>query len=61
MAKSPGMGCLSGATWWRCVVLDEGHLIKNEASEISRAVRRMHCATALLLTGTPLQVVGAAA
>ena len=55
MAKSPGMGCLAGATWWRCVVLDEGHLIKNELSEISRAVRRMHCATALLLTGTPLQ------
>ena len=28
--------------WWRYVILDEGHIIKNEASDISKAVRRFH-------------------
>ena len=37
------------------VVLDEGHIVKNEASDISKAVRKLHCERALLLTGTPLQ------
>ena len=56
MAKSPTMAsCLAGGTWWRYVVLDEGHVLKNEGSEISRAVRRLHFGGALLLTGTPLQ------
>ena len=56
MAKAPAMAsCLAGATWWRCVVLDEGHVIKSESSEIARAVRRMKCVSALLLTGTPIE------
>jgi hypothetical protein len=37
------------------MVLDEGHVIKNEASQISQAVRGFHFQNALLLTGTPLQ------
>ena len=41
--------------WWRYLVIDEGHVIKNDASLISQAVRRIHFAHALLLTGTPLQ------
>ncbi|KAH8064822.1 helicase [Aureococcus anophagefferens] len=40
---------------WRCLVLDEGHVIKNHETEIARTVRKMHFVTALLLTGTPLQ------
>ncbi|KAJ8613507.1 hypothetical protein CTAYLR_002183 [Chrysophaeum taylorii] len=56
MAKSPAMAtALAGGTWWRYVVLDEGHLVKNENAEISRAVRRFHFGHCLLLTGTPLQ------
>ena len=33
----------------------QGHVIKNDESQISQAVRRFHFAHALLLTGTPLQ------
>ncbi|KAH8049693.1 helicase [Aureococcus anophagefferens] len=56
MAKSPAMASsLGSGMWWRYVVLDEGHIIKNELSDISRAVRKLHCERALLLTGTPLQ------
>lgn len=56
MAKSPSMStALAGQTWWRYLVLDEGHLVKNEESEISKAVRRIHFGHCLLLTGTPLQ------
>ena len=56
MAKSQSMqSVLGGQMWWRYVILDEGHIIKNEASDISKAVRRFHFEHALLLTGTPLQ------
>ena len=56
MAKSPAMASsLGSGMWWRYVVLDEGHIIKNELSDISKAVRKLHCERALLLTGTPLQ------
>jgi SWI/SNF-related matrix-associated actin-dependent regulator of chromatin subfamily A member 5 len=47
------------ATWSRLhfqyIVLDEGHKIKNHLTQISQAVRRLHCENRLLLTGTPLQ------
>ena len=46
---------LSHRTYWRYLVLDEGHVIKNEESQVSRAVRGFHFENALLLTGTPLQ------
>ena len=56
MAKSPNMkNVLKSRTHWRYVVLDEGHVIKNEESQISQAVRGFHFQAALLLTGTPLQ------
>ncbi|MDC0526041.1 SNF2-related protein [bacterium] len=32
-----------------------GHVIKNDASQVSQALRKFHCAHCLLLTGTPLQ------
>ena len=56
MAKSPAVQTqLSSRSWWRYLIIDEGHVIKNHASQISQAVRRFHFSNALLLTGTPLQ------
>lgn len=56
MAKSPNMqAVLAHRRWWRYLVIDEGHVIKNEHSQISQAVRSFHYGNALLLTGTPLQ------
>jgi len=40
---------------WRCVVLDEGHKVKNESSLVSQAVRKLKAECVVLLTGTPLQ------
>lgn len=40
---------------WRCLVVDEAHRLKNQASRLVeqlRSIRRDHC---VLLTGTPLQ------
>ena len=42
---------------FRYLVLDEAQRIKNESSLAGVAVRHMRKAGALLLTGTPLQVV----
>jgi SNF2 family DNA or RNA helicase len=56
MVKSPSMATtLAHRMHWRYMVLDEGHVIKNEESQISKAVRGFHFQNALLLTGTPLQ------
>ena len=55
MAKSPETARCLSMTWWRYLVIDEGHVIKNDASLISQSVRKVHFAHALLLTGTPLQ------
>jgi SWI/SNF-related matrix-associated actin-dependent regulator of chromatin subfamily A member 5 len=37
---------------WRCVVLDEGHKVKNENSLVSQAVRKLKTECVVLLTGT---------
>jgi SWI/SNF-related matrix-associated actin-dependent regulator of chromatin subfamily A member 5 len=56
MAKNPEMRhALISSVYWRVVVLDEGHIVRNENSIIAGVVRRMHYEHALLLTGTPLQ------
>ena len=56
MAKSPNVHSqLAARSWWRYLIIDEGHVIKNDGSQISQAVRRFHFTHALLLTGTPLQ------
>ena len=56
MAKSPMLRtALVQKVHWRLLVLDEGHVLKNAETEISSTVRKMHFASALLLTGTPLQ------
>lgn len=36
-------------------VLDEGHIIKNSASKLSKAVKRMRAEHRLILSGTPIQ------
>jgi TATA-binding protein-associated factor len=43
-------------TPWAYVVFDEGHVLRNEKSAVSRAARRLRAAHRLVLTGTPLQV-----
>jgi SWI/SNF-related matrix-associated actin-dependent regulator of chromatin subfamily A member 5 len=56
MVKSPNMmHTLTSRIHWRYLVLDEGHMIKNEGAQISQVVRKVRCVSALLLTGTPLQ------
>lgn len=40
---------------WRYVVADEGHKLKNETSDVSRALQTIRAEYRLLLTGTPLQ------
>lgn len=40
---------------WRCLIIDEAHRLKNEASMFSQNIRNCNCEHRLLLTGTPLQ------
>lgn len=40
---------------FRYLVIDEGHIIKNEQTEISASLRKLNFGASLLLTGTPLQ------
>jgi SWI/SNF-related matrix-associated actin-dependent regulator of chromatin subfamily A member 5 len=40
---------------WGCLVLDEGHRLKNEASQAAGAVAHLHRRCTVLLTGTLLQ------
>lgn len=55
MAKSPNLTSLFRRQHFNLLVLDEGHKIKNEKSQISQAVRAIHRENAMILTGTPLQ------
>ncbi|KAJ9644614.1 hypothetical protein H2199_003577 [Coniosporium tulheliwenetii] len=48
-------GWFKTAFVWRYVVLDEGHKIKNNLTDISRALQGMQAEHRLILTGTPLQ------
>lgn len=40
---------------WRYIILDEGHKIKNEKSNVSHALQSLKAEHRLLLTGTPMQ------
>ncbi|TPX54109.1 hypothetical protein CcCBS67573_g09617 [Chytriomyces confervae] len=48
-------GWFSQKRGWRCVVLDEGHKIKNEKSNVSNVVYGIPSTYRFILTGTPLQ------
>ncbi len=40
---------------WRSVILDEGHHIKNENSELAKSCRNLRARFKVILTGTPVQ------
>lgn len=40
---------------WNYMVLDEGHVIRNSATKLSRAIKQLRPRNRLLLTGTPVQ------
>ena len=40
---------------WDYVILDEGHVIKNPSTKISKSINAIVCKKRLLLTGTPIQ------
>ena len=45
---------VSGVKWAYCV-LDEGHAVRNPASKVAQAARRVDAQHRLLLSGTPIQ------
>ncbi|PRW60864.1 SNF2 super family [Chlorella sorokiniana] len=56
MAKSKDwQNALARTLRWRYLVLDEGHKIKNEETQLAHAMRLIQRQQTLLLTGTPLQ------
>ncbi|KAI0226362.1 hypothetical protein LSAT2_023051 [Lamellibrachia satsuma] len=40
---------------WNYCILDEGHIIKNSKTKLSRAVKQLNCRHRLILSGTPIQ------
>ena len=56
MAKAANVQTkLAHRSWWHYLIVDEGHVLKNDQSQVSQALRKFHCARCVLLTGTPLQ------
>jgi SWI/SNF-related matrix-associated actin-dependent regulator of chromatin subfamily A member 5 len=55
MVKNTQIRSLISTTYFHYVVLDEGHIIKDNTTFVSNAVRKIHSRYRLLLTGTPLQ------
>ena len=48
-------GWLKKAFVWNYVILDEGHRIKNDESQVSKSLQSLSAEFRLILTGTPLQ------
>ncbi|XP_013387250.1 TATA-binding protein-associated factor 172-like [Lingula anatina] len=44
-----------GAIKWNYCILDEGHIIKNGKTKISKSVKQLVCNHRLILSGTPIQ------
>ncbi len=55
MVKSDKFNNSLNRIHFRYLVIDEGHIVKNELTLISKTLRKLHFSAALLLTGTPLQ------
>lgn len=49
------VGRLAGDYEWNYCVLDEGHIVKNAASKLSKAIKQYRACHRLVLTGTPIQ------
>ena len=55
MACNPLNATLTQKVYWRCLVLDEGHRVKNEETAAHQVLKRIKRQHTLLLTGTPIQ------
>ena len=56
MACNPSFAlALTQKVYWRCVILDEGHKVKNEETTAHQILKRIHRQHTVLLTGTPVQ------
>jgi SWI/SNF-related matrix-associated actin-dependent regulator of chromatin subfamily A member 5 len=53
--KTGGLSHSLRSLVWRCVFLDEGHRIKNENSDVSKACHGLRARFRVVLTGTPVQ------
>jgi len=53
--KAQGFGASLKRMVWRSVFLDEGHRIKNEDSDVSKACYKLKTRFRVVLTGTPVQ------
>lgn len=40
---------------WTAIIIDEGHRLKNEKSQLAEKLRTIPCLSKVILTGTPLQ------
>lgn len=40
---------------WSCLILDEGHIVRNHLSKTCKAIRMIHTEEVWILSGTPLQ------
>ena len=40
---------------WTCLIVDEGHRLKNANSQLADKLRAVPCLSKVILTGTPLQ------
>jgi SWI/SNF-related matrix-associated actin-dependent regulator of chromatin subfamily A member 5 len=54
MVKSQNLRRIWQRQTFHLLVLDEGHRIKCEDTQTAQAVRKIHCETRIILTGTPL-------
>jgi len=46
---------MKGEHTWSYIILDEGHIIKNAVSQVSKTIRDLPAEHRLILTGTPVQ------
>ena len=53
--KTGGLSRALHAITWRTVILDEGHRIKNDDSDVARSCQALHSRFKVILTGTPVQ------
>ena len=55
MACNPFNDAVRKKVYWRTMILDEGHKVKNEETAAHSVLSRVHRQHTLLLTGTPVQ------